>query len=115
MNPSREAALRAALAPRRPKQIQPVMKPDVPEPWVKADAYAVVDARSGGRCECQKPMGGQCDARAETHHHIAGRNGPDPHHPDNLLHLNEAHHRRIHAHPRQSCRDGTMRSRLAAS
>lgn len=53
--------------------------------------------------------------RAEIHHHIAGRGGDDPHRPTNLLHLTDECHRRIHAHPKQSYKDGTMRSRLAVN
>lgn len=107
-------ALRNALAPRGPKRnVDPVLKPFTDEPWTQADGYAVVDARSGGRCECNGPDTAGCGRRAEIHHHIAGRGGNDPHLPTNLLHLADECHRRIHAHPKQSYRDGTMRSRLA--
>lgn len=85
------------------------MKPTVDDPWNYTDACAEVDRRSGGACEC----GRGCGLRANVHHHIAGRVGTDPHRPSNLLHLADECHRRIHANPRQSYKDGTMRSRLA--
>jgi hypothetical protein len=69
-----------------------------------------VDARSGGRCE--HPDG--CGYEATVHHHVAGRRGSDPHHPDNLLGLCRTHHDFVHANPAQAYRDGTMRKRLGA-
>lgn len=101
----------AGVEPKKPAE--PIPKPFTDEPWSKIDGYAVVDARSGGRCECNGPDLPGCGRRAEIHHHIAGRVGPDPHRPSNLLALADECHRRIHANPRQSYKDGVMRSRLA--
>ena len=38
-----------------------------PEFWTQADGYAVVDARSGGRCECNGIDKPGCGRRAEIH------------------------------------------------
>ena len=108
------SVLAGSLGTPRPKPpCEPQFKPFTDEPWTQADGYAVVDARSGGRCECNGIDKPGCGRRAEIHHHIAGRGGDDPHRPTNLLHLTDECHRRIHAHPKQSYKDGTMRSRLA--
>ena len=107
-------ALRRAMSKPAPKRtVEPILKTVVDDPWTKTDGYAVVDARSGGRCECNGIDKPGCGRRAEIHHHIAGRGGDDPHRPTNLLALADECHRRIHASPRQSYKDGTMRSRLA--
>lgn len=115
MTPPDPRVLAASIRdrPPPPQHVEPVLKPFTDEPWDKADAYSVVDARSGGRCECNGIDKPGCGRRAEIHHHIAGRVGTDPHRPSNLLHLADECHRRIHANPRQSYKDGTMRSRLA--
>ena len=77
--------------------------------FTQSQGYAAVDRRSGGVCEC--PDG--CGQRATVHHHIAGQQGiDDPHNPDNLLHLSQLCHERIHGHPEQSYADGTMRKRV---
>lgn len=112
------AAGRAALArsfTAGPKTDAPCLLTPPVAAWSEADGYAAVDARSGGRCECWGLWAEGCERTATVHHHIAGRVGPDPHHPDNLLHLTDECHRLIHASPAQSMRDGTMRSRLAVS
>ena len=110
------SVLAGSLGTPRPKPpCEPQLKPFTDEPWSKADGYAVVDARSGGRCECNGIDKPGCGRRAEIHHHIAGRGGDDPHRPTNLLHLTDECHRRIRAHPKQSYKDGTMRSRLAVN
>lgn len=104
-------ALRRALAPRQPKTAAPAPKPVAEaERWTEAAGYAAVDARSGGRCEHPDV----CMSRAEIHHHIAGRRGPDPHHPVNLLALCVLCHLRTHANPEQSYTNGAMRKRLAS-
>ena len=46
---------------------EPQLKPFTDEPWSKADGYAVVDARSGGRCECNGIDKPGCGRRAEIH------------------------------------------------
>jgi len=103
------SVLAGSLGTPRPKQpCEPVLKPVVDEPWSYAAACAEVDRRSGGRCECPRP----CGLRANVHHHISGRGGANPHHPLNLLHLNDACHREIHDHPERSYAEGTMRRRV---
>jgi len=112
---SQRQELAAALAPRepRPTYVEPRFRQTVDEPWKQADAYAFVDRRSGGFCECKgADADAGCGLRANVHHHIAGRGGANPHHPDNLLHLNDAHHRWIHDHPEESYANGTMRRRV---
>lgn len=89
-------------------EVTPCFKTVVDEPWVYGDACMEVDRRSGGACECPR----DCGLRANVHHHIAGRGGANPHHPWNLLHLNDACHRDIHDHPERSYAEGTMRRRV---
>lgn len=103
-------ALRAALAPRpaRTGEVVPLLKQRPDDPWTYADACEVVDRRSGGRCECPRA----CGLPATVHHHIAGRGGANPHHPDNLLHLAVECHQWIHSHPEESYANGTMRRRV---
>lgn len=48
----------------------------------KRAGYRVVDIRSGGQCEVDG-----CRNRATSHHHKAGRVGPDVNHPSLLLHV----------------------------
>lgn len=59
---------------------------------------AVVDAviyRSRYRCECSP----ECTDRAEVLHHRLMRSQGGGHHVDNLLHVSQRHHLRIHANP----------------
>jgi len=116
VNPAESASLARALDPKslERREVEPIVKPVVAEPWSKADGYAAVDARSGGRCECHGLWRTGCGQPATVHHHIAGRGGPDPHHPDNLLHLADECHRLIHASPEASYAAGTMRRRNGA-
>jgi len=48
-------------------------------------------------------------------HHIAGRNGPDPHRLSNLVGLDAECHRRAHAEPEWARSVGLMRTRLGKS
>lgn len=95
-----------------PGECEPRLKTVPDTVWTRADGYAAVDARSGGRCECAGAGKPGCGRAAEIHHHIAGRVGVDPHNPGNLLHLRAACHDRIHANPLTSYAEGTMRKRL---
>ena len=103
------SVLAGSLGTPRPKPpCEPILKPVVDEPWTYADACAEVDRRSGGACEC----GRGCGLRANVHHHVAGRGGANPHHPDNLLHLADSCHRWVHDHPEESYDIGLMRRRV---
>lgn len=84
--PDVNAALRAALAPtpKRPAEVVPLLKPVVDEPWTERAGKAAVKRRSGGVCELQGPT---CLYWAHDVDHVFGRRGPDPHHPDGLLHV----------------------------
>lgn len=117
MTDARTAALRASLSTRpRPQQVDPQPKATpVGDVWTRADGYAAVDARSRGMCECRGADRAGCGERAEIHHHIAGRVGADPENPDNLLHLKQSCHERIHNSPATSYANGTMRKRLGAT
>ena len=102
------SVLAGSLGTPRPKPpCEPILKPVVDEPWKYADACAEVDLRSGGACEC----GRGCGLRANIHHHIAGRGGANPHHPDNLKHLHDSCHQWAHDHPEQAYELGLMRKR----
>jgi len=105
---SDRSVLLRALSPQPKRPVDPVFKERADDPWKYADACAVVDARSGGGCEC----GRGCGLRANVHHHVAGRGGANPHHPDNLLHLADSCHRWVHDHPEESYDIGLMRRRV---
>ena len=67
--------------------------------------------RSGGFCEA--PMHDvSCTGRCEQVHHLAGRQGPDPHRLDNLIGLSAACHRLAHARPQLAREWGLSVSRL---
>jgi len=85
--------------------------PATGEPYTKAEGYAIVDARSKGRCEHPEHHE-RCDRWGTEHHHIAGRVGADPHNPGNILLLSLFCHRHTHAEPARSRELGTMGSRL---
>lgn len=70
-----------------------------------------VMTRSRGFCEARIHADG-CSQKVEQVHHIAGRGGDNPHHPDNLLGVSSQCHALIHAEPGRSYRLGLMRSRL---
>ena len=112
-DPSAMAALARSLNPTAKTVCEPRMKASTDTAWTREDGYRAADRRAGGRCECNGIGVPGCGQLAEVHHHIAGRGGPDPHRPSNLLCLTDAHHRSIHAHPRDSYKRGLMRSRLA--
>lgn len=106
------AVRRKAEAEVQRQEVRPLLKPDRGT-WVdQTDGYDIAKGRSGGRCEAGAPG---CQWQASHVHHIAGRRIPDPHHPDNLLHVCEACHTHIHGHPEESRRNGWMRSRLATN
>lgn len=63
-----------------------------------------VTARSGGACEAQTP---DCTQKAAIFHHRKGR-GKDCSTVDLCLHVCEASHRYIHAHPQESYERGWM-------
>ena len=77
--------------------------------YPKAREY--VYTRSRGACEARAHADG-CSGRTEQVHHIAGRGGPDPHRPDNLLGVSAACHTEIHANPERSYRLGLMIRRV---
>lgn len=112
LEPGSREALARAMNPRPKTPAPPVLKPVVDEPWRYPDACAEVDTRSGGLCECNGAGRPGCGQIAQVHHHIAGRGGANPHHPDNLLHLTVEHHQAIHANPEDSYEAGTMRRRV---
>lgn len=77
--------------------------------WSFTNAREVVRERSGGTCEAGTD---RCTHIAVHVHHKAGRVGPDPHHPDQLLHVCLACHDHIHSHPEQSYAMGWMLPRV---
>ena len=62
--------------------------------------------RAGGLCEVQANW--RCERHGHQVHHIAGRQGPDPHNPDGLLLCCRPCHELIHAQPSLSYENGWM-------
>lgn len=77
--------------------------------WSFTAAREAVRERSGGTCEAATE---RCTRIAVHVHHKAGRVGPDPHHPDRLLHVCLACHDHIHRNPEESYEAGWMLRRL---
>ncbi len=107
-------AMARNLEPRQrvAQQVEPVFRSVVDEPWKMADTVPVVVARSGGLCECMGIGNEGCGQRGEVFHHIAGRGGANPHHPDNILHATRRCHVDAHDHPERSYERGVMRKRV---
>lgn len=65
--------------------------------------------RAEGRCEAVASQA--CTGRCEQVHHVAGRDGPDPHRLDLLLGVCAPCHQHIHRHVIESFSRGWMRRR----
>ena len=86
--------LRAVSARRR--------KRDAAYPSSRAAIYA----RAEGMCEAMATI--RCERQGHQVHHIAGRQGPDPHRLDNLLLVCRHCHDFIHNQPELSYQRGWM-------
>jgi hypothetical protein len=97
---------------RRKKPINPVSKRrrkrDKDYQLMRAEVWM----RARGRCEAPVHAD-DCTFECQEVHHLAGRVGPDPHNPDNLIGLSSACHRYVHAHPEWAYHYGLMRKRVA--
>lgn len=104
---------RVEVAERGKRERAERRKAAAPSAFTEARGRAVALNRAGGRCEATDETGVRCPLRPVHVHHVAGRGGLDPHHPENLLALCHSHRDWVHANPEAARSLGLMRSRLA--
>ena len=75
------------------------------------DAREAIRDRCRDQCEAIATI--RCTGRYEQAHHRAGRVGPDPHRPDNLLAVCGPCHAYVHAHPAEARERGWSVARLS--
>lgn len=90
---------------RQPRRQQAAVRRTVSPNNFSPEVRAVVERRSGGRCEAGTP---NCTARAAHHHHIKSRRAGD-NTADNDLHVCGPCHEYIHSHPREAREKGWIR------
>jgi len=83
---------------RRTGRVNPVSDRRKQRDEILPARRAQVARRAGGRCEFWTAQDGRCRSRMTDVHHLAGREGPDPHRLSNLVGLCRYHHEHIESH-----------------
>lgn len=101
--------LRRTGPPARRTRLRPVSPRRRKRDASYGDARQAVYERAEGHCEVR--VAPSCTGRCENVHHIAGRDGPDPHRLANLVGCCAGCHRLIHGYPGWAYKWGWMASR----